>query len=196
MPDFYSHFLSLNYPDFTQFVTDTGPLDLGDRFVADPWEAMVRTVIGQQVSTSAARSIWQKVQSVNVGDSLFELFLDRPETLADCGLSRAKMRTISELLGAGRAGKLDLTALASAPYESRMQALLPFWGIGPWSVQMFSMFHANDPDVWSEGDLVLKKGLARFAKGQDPDDFLNATRPFRTYLALYCWHAAHVKLFD
>ena len=196
MSDFFDHLASLPYPKFAQFVQQTGPLDLGDRYVADPWQALVRTVIGQQVSTAAARSIWLKVQSQLEHGSLFELVLDTPERLEGCGLSNSKLKTLTGVLTAGRAGELDLTALARADYPTREKALLPFWGIGPWSVQMFSMFHANDPDVWSPGDLVLRKGLAQFAEDHDPDDFLDAARPYRTYLALYCWHAAHVNLFD
>lgn len=196
MTDFESHFLSLPFPKLRDFVAQTGPLDLGDRYVADPWEAMVRTVIGQQVSTAAARSIWAKVLDAKGDEPLFDLFLIHADRLDACGLSKAKRRTLNELITAGAAGELDLATLAQAPFEDRKKALLPFWGIGPWSVEMFSMFHAKDPDIWSPGDLILRRGVAAFADDQDPNDLLAQARPFRTYLALYCWHAAHVNLFD
>lgn len=194
MSDPYAHLLSLPFQTLNEFIVQSGPVDLGQRFVADPWEAMARTVIGQQVSTTAAQSIWTRVQSV-AADDLFNCFLNQPERLEGCGLSRAKLRTLTELLRAGRDGQLDLAWLATQPMAVRLEQLLPYWGIGPWSVEMFSLFHARDPDVWSPGDLALKKGAAGFAGDAGADALIEAARPYRSYLALYCWRAANAKLF-
>ncbi len=194
MSDAYAHLTQLPYPRLRDFIHESGPVDLGQRYVEDPWEAMARTVTGQQVSTHAAQSIWERVHRASDGD-LFGSFLDAPERLEGCGLSRAKVRTLTELMRAGREGTLDLVWLATQPMQTRLDHLLPFWGIGPWSVEMFSLFHARDPDVWSPGDLALKKGAAGFAEGGDPDALVEAARPFRSYLALYCWRAANANLF-
>ena len=71
------------------------------------------------------------------------LFLDTPSDLEGCGLSRAKVRTLTELLQAKREGTLDLPALSRVPHEERLNRLTPYWGIGPWSVEMWSLFHCR-----------------------------------------------------
>jgi len=188
------HLSQLPYPALVEFIQQTGPVTLDDRYDPEPWPALVRVILGQQVSTKAAAAIWQKVLSATKGQ--FEsTFLDSPERLEGCGLSRAKTRTLTELLAAKRAGTLDLPALAHQPHEIRLSELTPYWGIGPWSVEMWSLFHCRDPDIWSPGDLALKKGAAGFAAGSDPAALIQAARPYRSYLALYCWRAANANLF-
>lgn len=190
----YEHLLNLPFPRLSAYVHEVGPLDLSARHDSDPWSALIRVVVGQQVSTHAAAAIWNKVQAACQGN-FEQAFLDAPETLEGTGLSRAKVRTLTELLQAKRDGTLDLEHLAGLDFAGRHAALTPYWGIGPWSVEMWSMFHCDDGDIWSAGDLALRKGAAGFAEERDPDELINAARPWRTYLALYCWHAANANLF-
>ncbi|MGB0966027.1 MAG: DNA-3-methyladenine glycosylase family protein [Litorivicinus sp.] len=194
MESAYHHLQSLGRKTLSDFVQRTGILTLERRYEPQAWPALVRVVVGQQVSTQSANAIWQKLLACGESD-LESLFLDQPTRLEGCGLSRAKQRTLTELFQAKRAGELDLDALREQSFETRMEALTPYWGIGPWSVQMFSMFHCLDGDIWSPGDLALRKGVAGFAEGGDPDALIEAARPYRTYLALYCWEAANAKLF-
>ena len=190
----FQHLQWLDYPRLSEFVRESGELTLDQRHYPQAWPALVRVVLGQQVSTKAAQSIWNKVSAV-CDDDFEGVFLDRPDALRECGLSRAKQRTLTELFQAKRDGSLDLPSLIDMEFDTRLATLTPFWGIGPWSVQMFSMFHCLDSDIWSPGDLALKKGVIGFSDGRDPDDLIQAARPYRTYLALYCWKAANANLF-
>ena len=190
----FDHLLSLPFPSLVEFVQAQGPVTLEDRYDPEPWPAMIRVVVGQQVSTKAAAAIWQKVQRAT--DGQFEsAFLDNPECLEGCGLSNAKKRTLTELLAAKREGALDLPGLANETHQTRLDTLTPYWGIGPWSVEMWSLFHCKDGDIWSPGDLALRKGAAGFSAPQDAQVLIDAAKPYRSYLALYCWRAANANLF-
>lgn len=194
MQQAFDHLLQLGYPKLTEFLKERGPISIEDRYDPEPWPALIRVVVGQQVSTHAAHAIWTKLE--NAASREFDrLFLDHPADLQGCGLSRAKVRTITELLQARRDGRLDLSALSNVPHEQRLAELTPYWGIGPWSVEMWSLFHCKDPDIWSPGDLALRKGAAGFAENQDPLNLVEKAAPYRSYLALYCWQAANANLF-
>ena len=194
MQQAFEHLQQLGYPKLTEFLERKGPISIEDRYDPEPWPALIRVVVGQQVSTHAAQAIWTKLEKAAARD-FDRLFLDTPSDLEGCGLSRAKVRTLTELLQAKREGTLDLPALSRVPHEERLNRLTPYWGIGPWSVEMWSLFHCKDPDIWSPGDLALKKGAAGFAEDQDPLELVRKAAPYRSYLALYCWQAANANLF-
>lgn len=157
----------------------------------DPFGALVRSVIGQQVSTAAARSIHGRVVAGLGEVSPGALLRAEPEALRAHGLSWAKVRTVRALAEAAVDGQVDFVHLSSLPDEAVIAALTPLPGIGRWTAEMFLMFALARPDVFSFGDLVLRQGLARLHPGATTREaqaaVTEAWSPHRTLAARFLW---------
>jgi 3-methyladenine DNA glycosylase/8-oxoguanine DNA glycosylase len=146
---------------------------------------LCQIIVSQQLSNQAARSIWSRLceQLPDRSDRLHALAQDESEHL---GLSRAKRRTLSNLL---KQDESWFETQIQATPENRFQALTDLWGIGPWSVAMLELFVLKNPDVWSDGDLILRRISELLAGEADTDraEWISSAAPFRSFLALYCW---------
>ena len=146
---------------------------------------LCQIIVGQQVSGQAARAIWRNIceKHPNRAERL-EILRDGPT--GGLGLSRAKQRTLGTLLNRGESWLHE--QLHAAP-ESRFKALTDLWGIGPWSVAMWELFVLKQSDIWSDGDLILKRMSEQLAQDASDSrlDWIERARPFRSFLALYCW---------
>lgn len=164
------------------------------RVHGDPFLGLVNAVIGQQLSSKAHEAIWQR-------------FLDRyrarlqqgsvfsVEELRECGISRVKAQCIS-VLGQMRArGELDLEGMRSRPEEEIFSELIRIRGIGAWTVEMVLLFSFQKKNVFSFGDLGLKKGIARlYGHEKVTQKIFEALReiysPYGSVASLYLWEAA------
>jgi DNA-3-methyladenine glycosylase II len=179
---------------------ERGPIDpaidrRGSR--PDPWEALARAIVGQQLSTKAARSIWEKLQGqfgCETPDPK-SLLRKRPQTLRKAGLSSAKVEFLRDLARRVADGTLDLARLRDLPDEDVIAELLEVKGIGRWTGEMFLIFHLARPDVVSTGDLGIRRAV-QIAYGMDdlpgPEELeriADEWRPHRTLACLYLWRS-------
>lgn len=154
-----------------------------------PFEMLVRTVVGQQVTVKAAttvvgRLIQRHGRRLDGGASLFPT----PDALADADLADIGMP-------ASRAGTIRAVARAVAdgaiafddPAAAR-PALLALPGVGPWTVEYFAMKGLGDADAWPGTDLVLKRVVERLAGTSRPGSFSERWRPYRAYAAVHLWN--------
>ena len=133
----------------------------------DPWEALARAIVGQQLSTRAAASIWEKLVGIFDGEMTPEALLRRrPQTLRKAGLSNAKVEFLRDLSARVKDGRLDLNRLKDLPDEDVMADLIEVKGIGLWSAEMFLIFHLGRTDVVSAGDLGIRRAI-QIAYGLD-----------------------------
>ncbi|GGR12026.1 DNA-3-methyladenine glycosylase family protein [Deinococcus ruber] len=160
---------------------------------SDPFAALVRAVLGQQLSVKAAAAIAGRVEAATDFDPARLLALS-PDDLRALGLSWAKVRTVRAISGAALGLEdapthIDFVHLAGLPDEAVIEALLPLPGIGRWTAEMFLMFSLARPDVFSFGDYVLRLSLAHHYPGQDHAALVQRWSPWRTLAARYLWHA-------
>ncbi len=160
------------------------------------YAALVRAIVGQQLSTHAARAIWTR---------LLDHFGGHPPTPAevlDCdpdalrqaaGLSRAKVAFLRSLAEHVVSGQLELDRLETLDDDEVVAQLTAVHGLGPWSAQMFLMFQLERPDVLPTGDLGIRRAVER-AYGLDglPDastieGIAAPWRPHRTLACRYLW---------
>jgi DNA-3-methyladenine glycosylase II len=163
----------------------------------DPYEALARAIVGQQLSTKAARSIWERLVGT-LGGRLpppAELLAVDSETIRSAGLSRAKVAFITDLAERIDDGRLDVGALGGLSDEDVIAALTEIKGVGPWTAEMFLIFHLGRQDVLSTGDLGIRRA-AQIAYGLDdlpgPHDLERIAepwRPHRTLGCLYLWRS-------
>jgi DNA-3-methyladenine glycosylase II len=183
-----------------RLMEERGPIDpeidrRGSR--PDPWEALARAIVGQQLSTRAARSIWEKLIG-QFGGKLptpEQLLRKRRATLRKAGLSNAKVEFLRDLAQRVKDGRLDLNRLKELPDEDVIAQLIEVKGIGSWTAEMFLIFHLGRPDVVSVGDLGIR-WAGQLAYGMKdlpgPDELVKLAeewRPHRTLACLYLWRS-------
>lgn len=158
------------------------------------YETLLRTIIGQQVSVSAAASVWNRLEA-RLGDGCPpEVLLAQDEDgLRSCGLSRQKQgyaRSLAELV---TSGELDLLALP-ADDEEAIARLVQIKGIGRWSAEIYLLFAEGRPDIWPAGDLAVRIAIGEMiGLDERPDERTirsraEAWRPHRSAAALLAWH--------
>jgi DNA-3-methyladenine glycosylase II len=163
----------------------------------DPWEALARAIVGQQLSTKAARSIWEKLLGLFGGRTPTpeELLRRRPATLRKAGLSNAKVEFLRDLAARVKDGRLDLRRLATLPDEDVVAELIEVKGVGRWTAEMFLIFHLGRPDVVSVGDLGIRRaaqiayGMRDLPGPEELDKLAEEWRPHRTLACLYLWRS-------
>ncbi len=124
------------------------------------FSSLAASVTGQQLSTKAADTIWGRLVVACKGEVTPEAIQKlRLPTMRKAGLSAAKSKTLKELSKAVLKGELDLPALRKIPEEEAIQKLSSVWGIGRWTAEMFLMFALEREDVFSPGDLGLRRSM-------------------------------------
>lgn len=199
--------LALLHPDFVrtarrvsrplaQAMDAVGPPDWPRRHQQPLARYLARVVVGQQLSTRAASTIWGRVEALGKAEqqSIPALALNLPDaTLLACGLSAGKLKTLKALAEADAAGMLKRQRLARLEPAARAIELTALRGIGPWTADMLALFYFRDPDIWPLGDLAVRKTLERFLVTQSRYDLSSAAAlfaPHRSVLALYMWRIA------
>jgi len=164
----------------------------------DHYGALVRAIVGQQLSTRAARSIYVRLTERFDGRTPTpeQVLADEPEELrAAAGLSRAKVGYLRSLAEHALSGELELERLDELPDEDVIAELVAVKGLGLWTAQMFLMFHLERPDVLPVGDLGIRRAIERaYALPELPDPatmerIAQPWRPYRTLACRYLWRS-------
>ncbi|HEX3262583.1 MAG TPA: DNA-3-methyladenine glycosylase [Solirubrobacterales bacterium] len=183
-----------------RIIDERGPIDpetdrRGSR--PDPYQALARAIVGQQLSTKAARSIWERLVEI-LGGTFPEpsgLLAVDAESIRAAGLSRSKVNFLRDLAERVEDGRLDLKRLMELPDEDVVATLTGIKGVGPWTAEMFLIFHLGRPDVMSAGDLGIRRavqieyGLDELPGPTDLERIAEPWRPHRTLACLYLWRS-------
>jgi DNA-3-methyladenine glycosylase II len=160
--------------------------------------ALVRAIVGQQLSVRAARAIYGRLLArfPDRPPTPSEILADDPEELrAAAGLSRAKVAYLRSLAEHVLSGELELERLDELDDERVIAELTAVKGIGLWSAQMFLMFHLERPDVLAVGDLGIRRameiayGLSELPQPAEMERIAEPWRPYRTLACRYLWRS-------
>ena len=158
-------------------------------------ETLLRTIVGQQVSVAAARSMWNKlVAKYGQPVDLAALLNASDEQLREAGLSRQKAGYARSLAGLTLSGELDLARLP-ADDEEAIALLTRIKGIGRWSAEIYLLFAEGRGDVWPAGDLAVQIELGRMlGLDERPSEkqlreLAEVWRPHRGAAAVLAWHS-------
>ncbi len=167
-----------------------GPVDFPKHKRSSLSVFLARAVVGQQLSLKAARTIWGRIEEA-IKESKGEMpgfFLEENTSLIrNCGLSGNKTRALISIREAHDAGALSNTKIRKMDHEARSKHLSAIRGIGPWTCDMASLFHFQEPDIWPEGDISVQKTFARYLGRRKPAKAAARFAPHRSYLAMYMW---------
>jgi len=192
--------LSRNCPVMKRVITDVGPCTMRP-MPADPFTLLVRCVIYQQISTKAAKSIFEKLTSAVGGPSVPLAKLSRmtEAQFRSCGVSGPKQRTLRAVVEHVRANPDLLPGLADRDDDTIRGQLTEIKGIGPWTVDMLLMFGIARPDVLAVGDYGIRVAVQRQFNLRKLPDAAKITRiaepwqPYRSVACWYLWRSLEVK---
>ena len=156
---------------------------------------LLRTIVGQQVSVAAARSMWAKLEAVyGSPPDLGRILAAGDDELRLAGLSRQKAGYARSLAGLVLSGELDLGALPKDD-EDAIDLLTRIKGIGRWSAEIYLLFAEGRTDVWPAGDLAVQVeigkllGLESKPSEKQLRELAEAWRPHRGAVAVLAWHS-------
>jgi DNA-3-methyladenine glycosylase II len=186
-------------PVMASIIDRVGPCELGfptDRGgpARDHYGALLRAIVGQQLSVLAARSIFKRLTDRFDGrtPSPSELLADDPEELrAAAGLSRPKVAFLVDLAERLEQGTLSLDDLDELTDEQVSSMLIQVKGVGQWTVDMYLIFHLGRPDVLPVGDLGVRRAAMlayKLRKLPEPARLTRLARPWRPWRSVASWY--------
>ena len=123
------------------------------------YEGLAAIIVGQQLSTSSARAIWDRLIA-ELGPLLpCTVLRSSPDRLATLGLSRAKINALKSLAEEINARRLDIDGLGDRDADEAHGILTALRGIGPWTADVYLLFCLGHGDAWPAGDLAIQEGV-------------------------------------
>jgi DNA-3-methyladenine glycosylase II len=161
------------------------------------FEALVESVISQQLAVKAADVIYGRVKTLAKGRvTPARMAAISESAMREAGVSGAKYKTIQGLALASESKQINFKKLHEVQSDQEIyDQLISLWGIGPWTVDMFMMFQLGRLDVWPTGDLGVRRGWEKIyaLKEEIEPKALEKKgekfRPYRSVIAWYCWRA-------
>ncbi|MDQ2629613.1 MAG: DNA-3-methyladenine glycosylase [Actinomycetota bacterium] len=191
-------------PTMAALIERVGPIDIETRLRRrkeerpnDAYGALLRAIVGQQLSTKAARTIYLRVLDLFDGRTPSpEQLLEADEVdLRAAGLSGRKTEYVRDLASHVLSGELELDRLEQLDDEEVIAEIVAVRGLGQWTAEMFLLFHLERPDVLSGGDLGIRKaiqieyGLAEMPPPKRVIEIGEPWRPHRSLASLYLWES-------
>ncbi len=155
------------------------------------FEGLASIIVSQQISKSAAESIWSRVIACVNPLTAPAITATEDADLQACGLSRPKIRTFRAIAEACENG-LDLTGLHTLPPDEAFTAMTAIKGIGPWTAEVYLLFCCGHGDIFPAGDIALQNAV------QDAFDLKNrpGDKELRKIAALWSpWRGIAARLF-
>src|SRR5215204_385923 len=185
-------------PVLARLMKRAGPFALQTRNMHNPFEALARNIVFQQLHGSAAEAIHRRVIALFGGGRLRpqDVLGAVDEELRGVGLSGAKTAALKDLAAKTLDGTVPtLARLKRMHDEEIVERLTQVRGIGRWTVEMLLMFRLGRPDVLPVGDFAVRKGfmvaygLDEMPKPKALELHAEAWRPYRSVASWYMWRA-------
>jgi DNA-3-methyladenine glycosylase II len=158
----------------------------------DPFFSLCRTIIGQQISTKAADSIWSKFEikckKKIVPETVLKL---TSSSLKSAGLSRQKITYLKNIAKSFKNKSFNMRNLKKMNDDLAIDYITQLKGLGVWSAQMFLMFNLNRPDIFPTQDIGLIRAISKNYKTSYPPSkrFLNRISKIHSgYRSVFTWY--------
>ena len=162
----------------------------------NPYFSLCRTIVGQQISTKAADSIWSKFEKKCkkkiIPKNVIKL---STKSLRNAGLSRQKISYLKNIAKSFKNKSFRIKDLKKMNDEEAINNIIKLKGLGVWSAQMFLMFNLNRPDIFPTKDIGLIRAISKNYKTSYPpsERFLNKISKlhsgYRTVFTWYMWRS-------
>jgi DNA-3-methyladenine glycosylase II len=179
-------------PVLRELMRAHGACGLAARQHADPFKALIRAIVGQQLSAKAAATIFSRFEALfDTFPTPSQVVAVPDERLRAVGLSTQKLGYLRDLCRRLAEGQLPLDAIDRMDDEAVIDTLTQVKGIGRWTAEMFLIFRLQRPDVLPVGDLGIVKAVQRaykLRKAPSPDRLTRIGEVWRPYRSVACWY--------
>lgn len=196
LPDYWqraTRALSRNDPIMARLIRGYPEAMLSSR--GDPFQTLLRSIVGQQISVKAADSVWSRVCAAVGVITPEAVYVKEIDALRACGLSQRKAEYGRDLAAHFVHGRIHACDWVDMPDEAVIAELTAVRGIGRWTAEMFLIFNLMRPDVFPVDDIGLQKAVWRyyFDGEKQPLSTLRAQgkiwAPWRTVATWYLWRS-------
>ena len=184
--------LAATDPVLARLIDRIGPCTLQPKGEPDLFQALLRSIIFQQLHGKAATAIHARVVALMPQSSAESLHALPDEFLRGAGLSANKLLAVRDLAAKTLDGTVPpITVVAKLSDDALIECLTRVRGIGPWTVQMLMIFYLGRPDVMPASDFGIRKAfslLYRRGRPVTPAAILRHARRWRPYRSLASWY--------
>ncbi|EHL06644.1 hypothetical protein SDC9_29537 [bioreactor metagenome] len=158
----------------------------------DLFEALISSVVSQQISKKAAETVWNRLQTLLGEISAEKIALADLEAIQGCGMSMRKAGYIKGVAAAAQRGEVDFQELPTLSDEEIIQSLSALPGVGVWTAEMLLIHSLCRPDVVSYRDLAIRRGmmncygLEELSK-ETFEHYRKKYSPYGSVASLYLW---------
>lgn len=196
--DTYLSYLSNKDPVLKNLIDKIGnyELILNDNY----YVKLISSIIGQQLSPKAAKAIFTRVKTLCEEVTPCNMISINDEALRNVGVSRPKIKYIKILSEEIISNKIDFSELQDLTDGEVVSKLTKFKGIGQWTAEMFLIFSLGRLDVFSKGDVGLKRAIMWLYDLNESnykakiEHISNNWIPYRSIASLYLWESVNVGL--
>jgi methylated-DNA-[protein]-cysteine S-methyltransferase/DNA-3-methyladenine glycosylase II len=158
----------------------------------DPFAALVSSIVSQQISNKAAKTVWNRLQSLLEQITPESINNVEESVIQGCGMSNRKAGYIKGIANAAIRGQVDFHTLHTLPDEEIIKLLSSLSGVGIWTAEMLLIFSLDRPDVVSYRDLAIRRGMMKLygLKELSPEQFKRYRKrysPYGSVASLYLW---------
>lgn len=191
----HNHLLKLstnNCKPLASIINANGPINIEIPTDIELFDCLAQTVVEQQLSYKAAKSIWNKIKTSSEERNIKLIDYFDTQYIADIrkdGLSKNKIKAILGAKEAVNGGEITLKGLSEMNDIEFKKSITSLWGFGDWSAEMIAIFYLGRTNIWSEKDLILNKGINQICDQckLTPHELLEMIDPYQSYLALHIW---------
>lgn len=161
----------------------------------DLFSAVVHHIIGQQISTKAQTTIWQRMKETLGEVNAVTILSADISKLQSLGMTFRKAEYITDFARKVHEGVFDLETVAQMSDEAAIKELASLKGIGVWTAEMILLFCLQRPDIFSYDDLAIQRGLRMVYHHRKIDrklfeKYRRRFSPYCSVASLYLWAVA------
>jgi DNA-3-methyladenine glycosylase II len=162
---------------------------------SEPFTTLARSIVGQQISTKAAESVWQRLLAVCPKCTPQQILKAGEADLSGCGLSKRKAEYILDLAEHFKEKRVHVEKWTEMQDEEVIAELIQIRGIGRWTAEMFLIFNLLRPNILPLDDVGLLKGISvNYFSGEpvsrsDAREVAANWEPWRTVATWYMWRS-------
>lgn len=164
-----------------------------NRTMKQGFQSLAKIIIGQQISTNVANTIYNKliIDDILNENKITSLSIDK---LKQYGLSSQKSYYLKNLAELIQKNELNLKTLNRLSSEEISNSLIRIKGVGKWTINNYKIFALQDIDAWPSADLALQEAIKIINKTKlrptekEMEELGNKWLPYRTAAALFLWH--------
>lgn len=163
------------------------------------FESMVYSIVGQQLSSTVANVLRQRILDLCRQITPRELISCPDESLRSIGISKPKITYIKHLSKSVLDGNIDFDILLDLPDEDVISTLTKVKGIGRWTAEMFLIFSLGRLNIFSTADVGLQRAIKwlyslEAISPDTMDDLKNKWNPYCTVASLYLWEVINQRM--